>query len=370
MVYINMKEAQILIISPEPWNEHFVSKHHYAITLAKQGIKVFFLNPPDNRVSDIDISDTKYKNLKSITSPNVAKGLRFYPKVLRIYREQKWLEKLEKRIGQKFNTIWLFENSRFYDMGFAGTRLKIYHQVDSNQIFHQKVASSSADINFCTTEYIHKELCLNNQKTFKISHGINMSIDKMSLTDNQKKRFLMTSKNIAYIGNLDMKYIHEELLHELVLNYPNSTFHFIGAYSKNANLYILCGGLKNIIWWGKVESSLIINILEYIDITLLLYRAEEYKEQLASPHKILEYLYSTKVTVATYTDEYKDKRHLLEMVDSSDEYLEKFQEVIENLAFYNSKEKQAKRRAFAKEHSYEKQLEKIFKYLKCYNIRL
>ncbi len=38
----------ILIISPQAWGKMFLSKHHYAIELAKLGNEVYFLNPPDN----------------------------------------------------------------------------------------------------------------------------------------------------------------------------------------------------------------------------------------------------------------------------------------------------------------------------------
>ncbi len=37
--------SQILLISTESWDGHFVSKHHYAITLTVKGHKVYFLNP-------------------------------------------------------------------------------------------------------------------------------------------------------------------------------------------------------------------------------------------------------------------------------------------------------------------------------------
>ena len=84
----------------------------------------------------------------------------------------------------------------------------------------------------------------------------------------------------------------------------------------------------------------------------------------------MEYLASGKVTVSTYTDEYKDKRDLLEMVDDSKEYVRKFEKVIENLDFYNSDEKQEERITFAKNNSYEKQFEKISRlYLKQYNLQ-
>ena len=36
----------ILIISPQGWGDMFISKHHYAIELAKKGNTVYFLNPP------------------------------------------------------------------------------------------------------------------------------------------------------------------------------------------------------------------------------------------------------------------------------------------------------------------------------------
>lgn len=38
----------ILIISPEPWGKMMISKHHYALELAKLGNEVYFLNPPNN----------------------------------------------------------------------------------------------------------------------------------------------------------------------------------------------------------------------------------------------------------------------------------------------------------------------------------
>ena len=44
---MSLKDKVILIISPQPWYQLFVSKHHYAIELAKYGNTVYFLNPPD-----------------------------------------------------------------------------------------------------------------------------------------------------------------------------------------------------------------------------------------------------------------------------------------------------------------------------------
>jgi len=369
---MNGFDSQILIISPEPWDGHFVSKHHYAITLARRGYKVYFLNPPNNSLKRPSIEQTNYENLWKISAPQVANGLRFYPKVLRNYLEHRWLERLEESIGNRFTTVWLFENSRFYSMNFAKNRTKIYHQVDANQNFHVKEVGISADICFCTTNYIKNDLLQVTNQVHKIHHGVTLNHEVYNLTKKQVLYFTGDTFHTVYIGNLDISYFDIEVFTTLVRTFPNVTFHLLGNFSKNKILYTTCEKYRNIKWWGRIDSHFLPSILAMFDIQLLLYKSanDDDKKQLASPHKLMEYLASGKVTVATYTDEYKDKRDLLEMVDDSHEYLAKFTEVVNHLEMYNSKEKQTQRMDFAKEHSYEKQLDKIVAYLKQYNLEL
>jgi len=363
------RQAKILIISPESWNGHFVSKHHYAVTLVSQGHKVYFLSPPDNSLTEIQINPTKYQNLWEISSPQVAIALRFYPKILRNFIERRWLEKLEEKIGQQFTAVWLFENSRFYDMDFAKDRLKIYHQVDLNQKFHVKEAVSSANICFCTSDYILDEIKPYNRRAYKVHHGVNLFAKATSLIEEQKNHFKHQKINVTYVGNLDMQYLDVALLSILVKSFPDVQFHFVGGYQTDTPLYKLCHNANNIFWWGKVESELIPTILSSSDAVLVCYQEKYYVDQ-SSPHKIMEYLASGKVIISTYTDEYKDKQNLLEMANSSNDYLKLFKKVVENLDFYNSEEKQQERISFAKNNSYEKQLEKITKYLTQYNFKI
>jgi hypothetical protein len=367
---LNSNKSQILIISPEPWDGLFVSKHHYAITLTQLGCEVYFLNPPTASLKNITISNTNYNNLYKVDAPQVFKGLRFFTKKIRNYLEKRWLEKFEVIIGKKFTTIWLFENSRCYDMDFAEDKLKIYHQVDSNQNFHIKEAASSADICFCVTDFIKRDLQVHAKKVFKISHGINLSNEKKPLSKDDIDKFKKDGIHATCIGNFDATDIHENIFYNLVKSFPNVNFHFVGNYSKKRSFYNRFKNQKNIIWWGRVDSTFIPSILERVDINLLAYRYEDYPEQTANSHKILEYLYSGKVIVATYTDEYKDKRYLLEMVDSSNDYIQKFSQVINNIDFYNAIEKQQERILFAKNSSYEKRLELIINILKENNLYL
>jgi glycosyltransferase involved in cell wall biosynthesis len=360
-----MNCSHVLIISPERWNGQFVSKHHYAIALASSGCKVYFVNPPMSGLSECEIKKvTGYEGVFEVDAPQVASGLRFYPKLLRRLLEKRWLERLERKIGNVFSTIWLFENSRFFDMSFAGNRLKIYHQVDLNQDFQVKTAAKTADICFSTTDFICKRLQTCNSKVYKIHHGLSVVRDSPDLSVSMMKNFMSAKAHVGYIGNLDICYLDVPLLSGLVKNFPDVIFHFVGNYRRDERLYSACSDASNVIWWGQVKSGFIPEIINRCDILLVAYLAEAYREQLASPHKMMEYLASGKTIVATYTDEYKDKRHLLEMVDRTSDFPGVFGRVVEQLGLYNSAEKKTERIEYALAHSYDRQLDKIMNLLK------
>lgn len=364
--------SALLIISPEPWDGHFVSKHHYAIALASEGYNVYYLEPPDVSLTEVQVKPTNYPNLWSVKGSKVAKGLRFFPAFMRRWLEARWLTKLEERIGRQFSTIWLFENSRFYDMRFAGKRTKIYHQVDLNQDFHAEVAAGTADVSFANTDAIMKRLTPHAEKAYKIHHGVSMPSAVVALTEEQQGRFSTDAVNAVYIGNLDIGYLDTDLLVRLVRRFAAVRFHFVGNYSEGGALYERCRDVENVTWWGTVPSAQIQGILSRCDLQLLTYRVENdwEKEQMASPHKVMEYLAAGKVIVATYTDEYKDKPGLLEMAKDADEYIKKFDEVVSNLDDYNSVTKQEKRIAFAQDNTYPKQLDRIITILNKHNLKL
>ena len=363
LVYNNMIsnfKSAVLIISPENWCAHSVSKHHYAIELSRRGVKVVFLNPPVSSLSARRVDTVEgLPSLFIYSMPKLTIGIRFFPAFFRRWLESRWLVELEAYIDAKIYIIWLFENSRFFDLSFGGDRLKIYHQVDLNQNFHLGTAARTADICFCTTDGIRERLLPYNVRVYKIHHGTALPAQPLGLSTLQTARMFHAGQNACYVGNLDMIYLDAELLARVAQTYSTVQFHFIGGFSSQGHLHQLTSNLPNVLWWGKVPSALIPSILEHSDIVLCTYKAAQYREQLASPHKFMEYLASGKTIVATYTDEYKDKRDLLEMVDNASDYVAAFGRVLGDLAEYNSPARQAQRVAFAMAHSYPRQLEKI-----------
>lgn len=356
--------SSVLIISPEDWDDHWVSKHHYAVSLAARGLRVFFLNPPDDALSGTEIKAAKgYPGIRLVSGPRLVPGLRFWPAVIRRWVEERWLARLEELAGEPIDLIWLFENSRFFDMRFAGQRFKVYHQVDLNQDFNTELAAKTADICFGTTDFIVEKLRPLNDRVYKVHHGLAGRAGRVSLDDVQLNRFSPDTPHAVYVGNLEIPYLDEQLLSKLPASFGNVQFHFVGGYDRQSRLWRSTSGLSNITWWGKVESPLIPAILDRADVLLITYRAAEYPEQVASPHKVLEYLASGKTTVATFTAEYEDKERLLEMADSPEEFLLKFGEVVDHLDYFNSRESCSRRIEFAQAHSYDAQLDRIVEHI-------
>ena len=350
----------ILLISPESWDAHAVSKHHYACTLASQGHRVLFLDPPEPGRRRLTLEPiAEHPGVVRVRAPRVSPGLRRMPGRLRRWLEHRWLRRLERRAGCKIEVIWLFENSRFFDLRFAQSRLKIYHQVDLNQDFHPGIAAQTADICFCTSELIRKRLLPHNAKTYFIQHGTALS-RFVRLAEHQQARLFGGQFKAVYVGNLYIPYLDWKLLVSLIRSHSNVQFNLIGDFDAHGDPYQRLKHAVNVNWWGRVDSVLIPSILEQADVLLLCY-SQLYQEQVSNPHKLMEYMASGRTVVATYIDEYKNYRDLLVMGEpgSNAGYPELFANALSQLTTLNSSERMEARQAFAADHTYPRQLERI-----------
>jgi glycosyltransferase involved in cell wall biosynthesis len=351
--------SAVLVISPEPWDAQAVSKHHYARVLAQAGRKVLFLDPPtpaEKRLSVVEVDGLA--NLRVLRGPRVAPGLRLMPSPLRRWLETRWLARAEALAGTSISTIWLFENSRFFDLRFAGDRLKIYHQVDLNQDFHPAMAARWADVCLCNTDIIRDRLLAVRPDVHKLHHAAIVS-GPWRTDPEVGKAFGKPGKHVVCVGNMGIAYLDVPALSRLVEHHPDVTFHFVGEYDKASPAYLMAEGKSNVVWWGRRDHRDIPEMLDAADILLVAYDAKRFRDQLASPHKFMEYLLSGKTIVASYTDEYKDKRHLVEMAGPEEDIDAVFARVIATLDACNAPARMAERRAFALDLSYERQLDRI-----------
>ena len=350
-----LKGKTILFISPEAWGTNFVSKHHYAIELANRGNKVYFLNPPTDKLNVNQYGNRIY----IIDYSKRYLGLRFFPRIISSILIKREIESLECKLKVDFDVIWNFENSRFFNLNnFSG--LSISHIVDSSQKFNFKIATKTHNLALGVTESIVNQQKLYNKNSFKIQHGFSPStINPVKL--NQKFKI-----HVGYVGNMLSRYIDWDILKLLFLTYTDICFNLIGPYdesnlsgSTQTNLLGLKDNFSNVLFWGQVPSNKILSCIANMDVMILVYLSKKYPIQLSNSHKILEYMAVGKVTVSTWIEEYRDKRDLLEMVEDSDSFQSKFDEVISNLTFHNSTEKQKMRINWAMANTYHQQVHRI-----------
>lgn len=361
-----LTNKNILIISPDKWSELYISKHHYARYLSKNNT-IWFLNAIGNYKLEKKISIQKHNNynIYIIDYKPFIRGINKLPLPILNLLLKFQISIIKNAIKIPLDIVWSFDPNRFWNLNFWKVPLKIYHTVD----FHYKarfenISCQTADVVFGVADLIINPIKKYNQKTFKISHGVDYDelAPKKKMTE-----FNIPGKNkikAVYLGNFHRD-INYNLIYQLSIENNQVDFILIGPYggSKMGSLKIknedfeLLSKQENIFFIGEIKSYDIPTYLEKIDINLLLFN-DDAQVTHCSPHKLLFYLLSGKVIVSNQIDEYKNS-DLLVMVDSIDLYRTKFKKVVNHIEEFNNNENQIKRIAFAKENTYKKQLERI-----------
>lgn len=350
MKFIN---KSILIVSPEPWDHIFVSKHHYATHLASLGNKIYFLNPPaDNE----ECKETIYDNLYSVSYRGFIKGLRFLPTFIQRTVFRKVFDKLQELCNTKFDIVWSFDNSVFFDFkALPDSVYSISHIVDWTQDFEFKKASLTADLCLSTSKYILEKQKKYNLKSYNIGHGfneINNNLKTFPLKGNNKV-------NCGYAGNLDIKYIDWQIVEKLIKHNPNVDFHFAGQW-KNKDRFTNISLEENFHFYGKLDANDLPSFYGEMDLLLLVYQYEKYPEQLANPHKVMEYLASGKMIISNWLEEYSALHgHLISMSKNASDLIECFNKVTSDFDFWNSAKKMAQRKEIAMKSNYMNKIKEI-----------
>ena len=361
---MNLTNKNILVISPEGWGKNFVSKHHYAVTLAKRENQVFFVGPPEGNFS---CRESGFERVNVLGYPSFPPGFRFYPKPVRRMLQRRWLAKLEQVAGVPFDILWSFDNSVFFDLdSWKEHKYTISHIVDLNQDFETARAARSANICFCTTELIKDRLIRYNLNTHKIPHGYTPA------TVAPQPKTLPGAENpkVIYVGNLSMAYIDWSLIHSLVCQNPTVGFVFLGPEGKSnlgkADAIIpdkeSVKKSPNSYFVGECAAQEVMGYLLAADACLVAYQEAHHQDQ-ASPHKIAEYLASGKAVIATYTAEYKDSDVLL-MTRHNEDFPDYFQGVIQEIDEHNSPEASQKRRSYIMDRTYSNLIKQIEKHIR------
>jgi hypothetical protein len=359
----------ILIISPNFWGKMMVSKHHYALELAKKGNIVYYLNPPDLKKDYFEINKVA-DNLYLIDYKPIFRGQQYLPKFLFNFLVFIQVKFIELKVKKAIEVVWCFDNSIYLNLSYFKARYRILFIADKlGKACLLKIAKY-ADLIVSVSENLFEHLQQYNRRLLLVHHGLagyfahNQHMDETGQRDTIRAGF---------IGNLFKKALDRGVFRKIITDNPTVIFELFGAHimaesnlsgfkSKESIDFVeYLKNQKNVVLKGVVEPERLSKELSRFDLFLFVENPQVDHNQSANSHKLIEYLSSGKVVVSNHVLSFKDRRDLIAMPNEMDNQNLPvlFKNVIQNLEYYNNSELQKKRIAFALDNTYEKQIQRI-----------
>lgn len=369
-----LKGKRILIISPQQWGKMFVSKHHYAIELAKRGNSVYFLNPPDKNLKDDIIIKQVFGDTQLFCichKINFPYSLKFHMIKIFHWFMKRHVKKILAKIENPLDIIWSFDQENLYPFSlFSKNVLRIFHPADEPRTHNAITAAEGADYIFSVTYEILEKYHTHKASKWFINHGLSSEF-----TDLKKEGSRVNEKlRIGIAGNLLRPDIDHTIFLQIIDENVDVTFECWGSYifndanlagENNIEVQNFIRELKlrsNVKLYGAVDTKELAGGFSKMDGFLICYNVLRDQSKGTNYHKIIEFLATGKVVISNNVSTYERYPGLIEMVkerDNNHNLPILFKKVISNLNSFNSKDKMEARINFALDNSYSKHLDYI-----------
>ena len=368
----------ILILSPQSWGTMFISKHHYAVELAKRGNKVFFLNPPGEghdgaasfAIGALAAAPELYLVTQRLSFPG---QIRFHLPVIFRNLMKRHLKQLLKFLPEKPDIIWSFDLNALYDFNsFPKQAFRIFHPVDEPLTDAAIRSAEGAQVIFSVTEEIISKYAHLKVPAFCLNHGVAPVF--IAAAEHPVSRPEKDQLRVGISGNFTRPDLDRDVLLQIIDENPSCIFECWGAYrSKSSNI----GGnadsgteqfirelkaRKQVILHGPVSPEQLAIALTGMDLFLICYDVEKDQSKGTNYHKILEYLATGRITVANNITTYSNRPDLVQMVESrtSNEALPGlFRHVSGHINEFNNPAAMEVRKSFARGNLYEAKVQRI-----------
>ncbi len=373
-----LSKKVILILTPQSWGNMMLAKHHYAIELAKRGNEVYYLNPPDNQHWSWKGNRIKIKTVAGHPNLFTIDQQLYFPYKLKFHSRRLYnlfikrqIRKILRKIPRPVDLIWSFDLGNLFPLKFfEKTPYKIFHPVDEPANTTAIAAGQDADILFSVTKEIIDKYKHLGIPSYFINHGladnfVHLEPDSKS-TDNHI--------NVGMSGNLMRPDIDRKTVLQIIRENPGIVFHFYGSFTmaqsnigamddKETGIFIeSLKAFGNIVLHGVLKTGELVKELNRMDAFLICYDIKKDQSKGTNYHKVLEYISTGKVTIANNITTYEGMNDFVVMTASRDNNADLpvlFSQVIQHLDEYNTEALTGKRKAFALDNTYKKQLERI-----------
>ena len=367
---MRLQNKIILLISPQAWGKMFLAKHHYAIELTKYGNRVYFLNPPEQGITGIEI-----KQHESIPGLFLIRHSLFFPFQIKFKFKKLFhllmkfhVKKIMKAVGKQPDIIWSFDLGDYYPLKYFGNHaFKIFFPIDEPLNKDGIDSARCCNVIFSVTEEILEKYSAFDVPKHFTHHGLAAEFIEpgvSSFSKNDKIHFGLS-------GNWLRTDIDVACLIQIVSENPGVIFEFWGACkAEDSNIgggsdsqaESMIGFLQkahNVVLHGVVHPEALAKEFQRMDGFLICYDILKDQSKGTNYHKVMEYLSTGKVVVSNNITTYDKIPGLLEMSKSradNTELPDIFKEVISKINLYNNSERLAKRKQFAFANSYARKI--------------
>lgn len=308
---------RILILSPQPWDHHLISKHHYARAFA-QHHEVVFVTPPITSITKLPGYYTFHPD-ETLPNLRVLTLHLFFPNRFRFYLPHifHWVNawRLRRWLGGNFMDIDLLIDFGCYNQvrnltKFAA-RKKVFFPVDDVETL--KAETRGADLMLTVSTSIQKKFTDAGLDMKFMNHGLADDFVKRAqsrMTRGATAAHPGTKRlRVGYSGNIFIPFLDRPVLKRCFAEHRDLEFHFFGSSQPvNANDQVWFDFLtheENVILEGQKETATLAEALEGMDALLVCYKPDYKNYHGENTHKMLEYLSTGRLVISTFISYYQ-----------------------------------------------------------------
>lgn len=375
-----LRDKTILIVSPQSWGKMFVSKHHYAVELARYGNKVYFLNPPETNVGQDPAEKIRIE--PNPAAPNLfvihhrlsfPYNIKFHWPGLFHWLMRPHIAAILRKIGSPVDIIWSFDLGDLYPFRlFPSRAFRIFHPVDEPLNDTAIRSGKGGQVIFSVTKEI-----LDKYRQFPApAHFINHGLSREFIRDIDTARGVGHPIRVGLSGNFLRGDIDRPVLLQIIRENPAVIFECWGSYKTSQSniagssdtathdFIETLAAQPNVRLHGAIPAQELAGRMLEVDAFLICYDILKDQSGGTNYHKIMEYFGTGKLVVSNNVTTYKDRSDLLLMTEERDhnrKLPELFAQAMSRLHVHNSPENQQTRIAFARNNTYRQQIERIEK---------
>ncbi len=368
MIHPFFSNKKILILSPQPWNYFYISKHHYALELAKDN-DVWYLPSPQSGIGwkDQELAIPMHPRLKIIQYQLPFPALfRFHLK--KLYRGINYLKvkRILKKIGQFDICIDFGCYSLYNSADFVQATHKIFFPVDN--FGHLHFTKRGAEHLFTVSEVIRQKFLGSGINCHFINHGLSESFAMYSrkVLESPIKWGAPERICVGYSGNLFIRFLDRDIFRQLIVGNQSIEFHLFGSTDYNnadkseAEWFYFLTAQPNIKLHGFLQPGQLAEALQKMEALLLCYKADNKDYFGENTHKMLEYLSTGKPIISSHISHYAGSELIAMTAAGNDDKLPVlFSKVVKNLEQFNTADLVANRIRLALDNTYETQIQRI-----------